>query len=269
MFWFRKKKGPPSREAAARRLLALKYVVSYALLVPPRGALEEMMQQWSAAERETFVDEAPAKRDRFWERVRECGLMEELSAWERELAQATPVSMSFQQQRQATWRLEGVLVLMWSLGLVDELPPYGTLAGRSLLRSVPSADPGAFVETATLRPREEIEKARTTAELWHWRSRTRQLMESGQILKPDVKMKAAGLHTFDDIVRRTAIVSHQKGTIPEPVEEDFPVMGKAYRELSPEEWAEVQSMTFERHFALNWLCGRAPNNDWDRTPTST
>jgi hypothetical protein len=31
----------------------------------------------------------------------------------------------------------------------------------------------------------------------------------------------------------------------------------------------VGSITEERHFALNWLCGYAPDNDWDATPTPT
>jgi hypothetical protein len=53
------------------------------------------------------------------------------------------------------------------------------------------------------------------------------------------------------------------------VDEDFAVGGKAYRDLSAEEFANVTSITVERHFALNWLCGRAPENRWDETPTAT
>jgi hypothetical protein len=53
------------------------------------------------------------------------------------------------------------------------------------------------------------------------------------------------------------------------IEEDFPAKGKAYRELSAEEWSEVRSVTFERHIALNWLCGYSLGNEWDHTPTET
>jgi hypothetical protein len=31
----------------------------------------------------------------------------------------------------------------------------------------------------------------------------------------------------------------------------------------------VSSATIERHFALNWLRGYAPGNEWDETPTDT
>jgi hypothetical protein len=53
------------------------------------------------------------------------------------------------------------------------------------------------------------------------------------------------------------------------IEEDFPAKGKADRGLSAQESSEVRSITFERHFALNWLCGYSPGNEWDQTPTDT
>ena len=58
-------------------------------------------------------------------------------------------------------------------------------------------------------------------------------------------------------------------SLPEMIDNDFPAMGKAYRELDGREWSEVRSITMERHYALNWLCGLAPNNQWDATPTDT
>ena len=43
----------------------------------------------------------------------------------------------------------------------------------------------------------------------------------------------------------------------------------SYRDLTDEEWSSIRSIAFERHFALNWLCGYAPDNRWDETPTDT
>jgi len=57
--------------------------------------------------------------------------------------------------------------------------------------------------------------------------------------------------------------------IPTSIDEDFPAFGRAYRDLSSDEWAAVKSIAMERHFALNWLCGYAPENGWDDTPTDT
>jgi hypothetical protein len=52
-----------------------------------------------------------------------------------------------------------------------------------------------------------------------------------------------------------------KGRVQVSIDESFPVNGKAYRELSTQEWSEVRSITVERHFVLNWLCGYAPENE--------
>ncbi|GAG45880.1 unnamed protein product [marine sediment metagenome] len=107
-------------------------------------------------------------------------------------------------------------------------------------------------------------------ELWNWRSRTRWLIEDGQA--PDFKGTPAeeqGFRTFDDIVRHTAKLATQEGTLDKIIDEDFVVFGKPYRDLDSEEWNTVRSITEERHFALNWLCGYAPGNCWDETSTDT
>jgi hypothetical protein len=59
------------------------------------------------------------------------------------------------------------------------------------------------------------------------------------------------------------------GHIPAPIDEDFPAFGRAYRDLSPEQWSLANSIAVERHFALNWLCGHARGNRWSATPTDT
>ena len=107
------------------------------------------------------------------------------------------------------------------------------------------------------------------AEHWHWRSRTRQLTESGFEIDPDMEeFRKSGFKCLDDIVRFSANQADAEGLHP-TVDQDFAVNGKAYRDLQPEEWWEVRSITMERHFALNWLCGYAPGNRWDETPTET
>jgi hypothetical protein len=60
-----------------------------------------------------------------------------------------------------------------------------------------------------------------------------------------------------------------EGIFPAIEAEDFPVRGIAFRDLSLSEWKDVSSVIIERHFALNWVCGRAPGNRWDETPTGT
>ena len=125
------------------------------------------------------------------------------------------------------------------------------------------------MKEARLLPAEAIDALRSTAELWHWRSRTRQLIEEGPPLQPPPEMLSIGMRTYDDIVRMAAESAAKDGTIAETKDGDFVALGKPYRSLTADEWSTVRSITIERHFALNWLCGYAPGNRWDETPTDT
>ncbi len=166
--------------------------------------------------------------------------------------------------------MEAVQTVLWALGVVTVLPPYDTSAdAERVLPHIPFEQAEAFLRSARLREPAELDRARATAELWHWRSRTRELIERGQTLPVDARMRAAGLTSFDDIVRFSARKAAEAGTIPPVVDDDFPVQGRAYRELDADAWSQVRSITMERHYAPNWLCGYAPGNDWDKTPTGT
>jgi hypothetical protein len=59
------------------------------------------------------------------------------------------------------------------------------------------------------------------------------------------------------------------GLFASPVKSDFPVNGRSYAEISSDEWSRVRSIAMERHKAFNWLCGHAPRNNWEETPTDT
>jgi hypothetical protein len=53
------------------------------------------------------------------------------------------------------------------------------------------------------------------------------------------------------------------------IDEAFPANGEAYRDLDDAQARALASIALERHTALNRLCGRAPGNRWDETPTDT
>ena len=140
------------------------------------------------------------------------------------------------------------------------MPPYDTqLDAVTLIRILRSQ--GALVDQASLRPAAELELARSTAERWHWRSRTTQIQQ-----QPKHLQLPAGL-TLDDIVRQSAQLAFDESAIPAPIDGDYPAFGKAYRDLDELEYSTITSITLERHFALNWVCGYS--DDWDKTPTDT
>jgi hypothetical protein len=159
----------------------------------------------------------------------------------------------------ANWRSESMGVLLWALSALDDMPPYDARFER-LPSFVPLLAPTiGFRKDTDLRSPEEITRARAVAELWHWRARTRQLQERGE--------SPAGGHDLDAVAREAATLAHADGSIPQPVDGDFPAYGKPFRSLDPEEYSAVTSGAAERHYALNWLSGYA--GDWDSVPTET
>jgi hypothetical protein len=157
----------------------------------------------------------------------------------------------------------------WALKLASEMPPYDAPASEKAGLGTGPEGWAGFIARSQLRAAKEIDEAREAAELWHWRSRMRQLQEENRPFEPGEGLKKAGIHTYADVIRMTAEVAAKDGTIPPCIGGDFPVCGKAYRDLRADEWSRVRSITMERHYALNWLCGYAPEKDWDRTPTHT
>lgn len=153
----------------------------------------------------------------------------------------------------AVWEAEGLGALLWALGLV-ELPPFDRLFDRERLVVTP-------VENAILRPQAEIEQARETARLWHWRARTTSVKAEPGVELPD------RWQSFDQLVAATAMRGHERGLLPLPLRGDFPAFGAAYRELLSDQHAEALSIAYERHRALNWLCGAGKR--WTETPTDT
>jgi hypothetical protein len=220
--------------------------------------LPGIMEQWSAADRDDFT----RKYDEAGRALR--ASLESSGAW----ADASPDEKAFfgarltertqQQCVDSSWAVESIACCVWALNLISALPAYDTEAEHSIMKLLPPAG-----EAVSLRSKEELERARSIAELWHWRSRTRWLMESGQPVSLPNNL------TLDQIVRMTARSAADNGDIPQPCDDDFPALGKAYRDLSPEEYSGVTSIAAERHKALNWICGMAPKNRWDDTPTDT
>ena len=68
-------------------------------------------------------------------------------------------------------------------------------------------------------------------------------------------------------MRQSAQLPFDESEIPAPIDGDYPAFGKAYRDLDEIEYSTATSITTERHFALNWVCGYS--DDWDKTPTDT
>ncbi|MDB6004576.1 MAG: hypothetical protein JWR15_1563 [Prosthecobacter sp.] len=138
-----------------------------------------------------------------------------------------------QQRINATCRAEALFPLLWSLGLIAELPSPQQLCDLQLIQSVfpPLFKPATeFISSARLRADSEIHAANEEIYQIHWRVRDAQFRDQP---------------TPPGMLARMPVPDHEP-----PVESYNSVV--------------VQ----ERHYALNWLIGYC-GQDWDNISTDT
>jgi hypothetical protein len=255
----RKQSGPPDAAEVAGRARILGARIVHAMAWPPPDALPAVMANWSDADRADLSSKYDTASQSLRASLESSGLWAQASPDEKEFFRARLTERTQQQCVNASWSVESVACCLWALGVLSELPAYDTESSTDVCKQMPQS--GASL---SLRSAAELEAARAVAQTWHWRSRTRGLIESGKPIPP-----LPNNLTLDQVVRLTARAAAEAGDFAEPCDEDFPAFGKAYRDLSPDEYAKATSIASERHKALNWICGFAPDNQWDRTPTDT
>jgi hypothetical protein len=246
---------PPDAATVLRRFIILKNLFVKALAVPPRGELVQLMTQWSPAERDQFEAQLRQAFGNQSEKLRELGVWDEMNEAERKFMNALPLEIDVQTIIDNMWLSESAVCLLWSLGFVEKLPPYDQQSDPDLTNRLPRESMEELESKVALRPAEEIQRQREIAELWHWRSHARSLHKNGEGIK--------------EILRATAEKAAAEGLFPAPTDGDFPAFGKAYRNLSDQEYFLATSIAAERHRAFNWLCGFAPANAWAQTPADT
>ena len=261
--WLKKKEGPPDAGAVMARVIILESLFVKGLATPPPEYIAECKQRWSGDEWKKFCKEERAQNGQLIERLRQNGLWSSMDRHERQFMEAESPEISQQALIDLSWRAESIVCLLWALGYISELLPYDQQADPKLSNKLPAEPAEALIQKAAFRPHELIEKQRDLAELWHWRSRTRQLQESG------FKFTFPGDMTIQRVIQMVSAKAAADGEIAEPIGDDFPAFGKPYRDLTRQEYSQATSIAMERHHAFNWLCGLAPGNRWADTPTDT
>lgn len=252
--------GRPGTADVLARARILGAAATHCVAWPPPEMTGEFMANWSQEDREQLVrkhDEASEKVRHYLQnnKLWQLATHEEWAFFNARLLDRTP-----QQYADAAWGLESVCCCLWALGLIPEVPPYDKPTAPEVTKKLSKE---VSAESVALRAEETLGEARETAQLWHWRARTRQLAEEGRL--PD---QVAG-HSMEEVIAVTAAGAAEEGVIPPVIGRDFPAFEKPYRDLTPEEFSTAMSIAMERHKAFNWICGMAPKNRWDETPTDT
>jgi len=232
-----------------------------------RGVRQKLKARW------TFQKERRGLR---WA-LRACQLSSTLAASERKflgfgLSQSTRDAANV-----VFWEIESIACLAWALRLLPDLPPPDQQAQLDLDEDALWSAPGDFISQASLRDRLQLNSARENVQRWHWRARQHLLEHSGRLTWPSsnstpeslADLERLGIVSLDSFNRFIVRTLRDKGLLAETIDDDFPARGKAYRELTQEEANELEQIAHYRHKALNWLCGLAPENNWDATPVET
>lgn len=254
----------PTAQDAAKRLAILYYVIAHAMSAPPSFVLNQFLATASEDQKQTLQQMTSQRHEML------CSVLASRELWqfatpkEKAFLETPPLQLTDQQKLDGAWRKESAVTLMWALGMLDSFPAFYVESNDNLFERFPRQEIPLFIENARLISRKLLEEQRKLAELWHWRSRTRQLIAEQRPFPTEIP----DFKSYDEIVRFSAKAANQKDGL-EIIDEDFAVKGKAYRDLTELEWFQVRSITVERHYTLNWLSGHAPENDWDQTPTET
>lgn len=247
---------PPSTNAVRDRLWALTILVGVAAERPAPAQLRAALAEMSAEERVVAEARGAVETAALRDQLTTNGALAHLTARERDFIFTPAHAIADDEWLLAIARLEALRTLAWSLGALADLPPVDADPSAAMIDAMQGRG-----DALALRPREEIERMRELTGLWFWRSRTRAFRDGLWSLPPGVTHAQ-----LDDAVRDAVSGAVAEGMLASAIEGDLPAKGKAYRALSDAEWRQVSTTTNQRLHALNWLCGRAPGNDWERTP---
>lgn len=230
---------PPTPERVARRALALTAVTARALLEQDDPSLPAVKENWRH-----ILD---------W--VKSLGMDEEIEPDEWKVLQRPPGKLDQQATINATWRLEGLAVLAWALGLC-ELPPYDQLvAHRTLLGSLGILDveiARSVITSPILRRADELQELNNQLFAFHWRVRNFWLHPGAMDFAKFAR--EAWFGPLDIRPLRLLDGDLAPGECP---------IIKAPRELVQ----KTLSSALERHLAINWLTGGG--DIYSETDTST
>jgi hypothetical protein len=184
--------------------------------------------------------------------VRRHHLDVEMEPEELAILEAPIGTLDRQQMIDATWRLEGMAVLAWSLGVV-ELPPHDQpVEGLSLCMSLGMLSHATplLLQLPQRRPAEEIARMQTRLLGIHWRM---------------VDYRVQPMHVdFRAVASSNGSGTWDLSNVP-MVDDDLAIRGVRLDRADPSARTQTESIARERHKAINWVTGRAPL--YSRVPT--
>jgi Domain of unknown function (DUF4272) len=215
---------PPTPQRVARRALALTAVTARAIL-----------------EQDTANPEAKKTYKDLLTWINDLEIDDEFEPDEWTVLQRPLGKLDQQAQINSTWRLEGLVILAWSLGRF-EIPPHDQLVSlKPLWRSLGILDADAakaLLAKPKLRPRKEIAAQRSRLFALHWRLRNYHVNP--------------GVMDFAEFARTCWFGPLDIAGVP-LIKGDLALQGKRLDKAPADVFSNAHSTSQERHQAANWL----------------
>lgn len=214
---------PPTPDRVARRALALAAVTM-------RGMLE--MELNNPQVKETYQD--------LHQWIEDCDIEGEIEPDEWAVLQRPLGKLKGQDQVNAVWRLEGLVVLAWALRLF-EIPPHDELVDTNALwqsLQVFNAEGACeLLSQAELRPAQELAELQTRLLALHWRLRNYDLHPGVIDFAKFCETSWFGPHDISELL----------------VDGDLSLRGDRIDRAERDAFGIAHSAARERHLAANWL----------------
>lgn len=208
------------------------------------------------------------------------GLEAALEPMEQDLLERGAGEWSEEERGQTAASIEGLQLLLWALGKLEDVPNFDVEADRpALLAQLPILKPSSdFVSDSELRDPEVVTRHREVYEMWLWRAEQEALArqvaagEMPEAIDPEELVAELVLDGFPaealeaelghegmlaealrSLGRRAAETLAEEGALPKRIKDDFPFRKKAFFELDEDTIVTARTLAFERHRALSWI----------------
>lgn len=217
---------PPTARRVARRAVALAALTARAVLERDYGRR----------------DSIPEEYDWLRDRITEIGTGDEFEPWEQMVIDTPPGQLDRQKAVNAMWRIEGLEVLAWALGL-KALPRYDAMSDVDDVWKAVGFPVGAaakLVASPKLRPTEELGTFRKQMLGYHWR------LTDFRWTRPEkMDFRAFAAKCWFGSFDLTGF---------DLIDNELAIQGQRLDEADGDVFGLCQSIAAERHRAANWLC---------------
>jgi hypothetical protein len=246
----------PSSAAPSRGLVERKRPIRSEEEVAGRSLSLAALLVRAGLEQNGVPPDRPALADELAAWIEEPLVAASLTAQEKGLILAPRGNWSAVVKENVSWRFEALGIVLWSLSVLDEIPGYDEPFRTGLLQSGALRPVSDFLESVVLRDRDELMRAFLVGDVWYWRARIAFAIREAVPPPPG--------RTYREMIKAMAWRAYEAHEIARPVEDDFPLFGRAYSQLSDAQLYTAQRIAFDRFATLNWLWGNT--SAWEESP---